>query len=130
MSQKLIVKNNHGNCPSCNTTLRVITPKTGEGSVDHYPKIEKITEGYKREIIDAYMKAPEKEYTTIDIINRMNFTRYSNGIKKIVQRSNLTRPHGELVGRKIINRLRKEGDHFIFKINVEKANTLLNRENF
>lgn len=126
MSQKLIVKENHGNCPCCNTKLRVITPKTGEGSVDQYPKIQRITEGYKREIIDAYLREPFKEYTTIDIINRMNFTRYSNGNNKVVQRSNITRAHGELVGRKIIHRLRKEGDHHIFKINVEKANALLN----
>lgn len=125
MSQKIIVKENHGNCPSCNARLRIITPKTGEGSVDHYPRIEKITDGYKREIIDAYMRDGEKEYTTIDIINRMNFTRYGNGNKKIVQRSSITRPHGELVGRKIINRLRREGDHFIFKIDTEKANAWL-----
>jgi len=128
LSQKLIVKKNHGSCPCCNTTLRVITPKTGEGSVDHYPKIQKITEGYKREIIDAYMRSPENEYTTIDIINRMNFARYSKGNTKIVQRCNITRAHGELVGRKIINKVRKEGDHFIFKINAEKANALLNGE--
>jgi len=130
MSQKIIVKENHGNCPSCNTRLRIITPKTGEGSVDHYPKIEKITDGYKREIIDAYLRDSEKEYTTIDIINRMNFTRYNNCNKKIVQRSNITRAHGEIVGRKIINRLRKEGDHFIFKINVQKANAWLNGAKF
>ena len=125
MSQKIIVKENHGNCPSCKTRLRIITPKTGDGSVDHYPKIQRITDGYKREIVDAYMRTPEKEYTTIDIINRMNFARYDKGITKIVQRCNITRAHGELVGRKIINKMRKEGDHFIFKINAEKANALL-----
>jgi len=74
------------------------------------------------------MRSPENEYTTIDIINRMNFARYSKGNTKIVQRCNITRAHGELVGRKIINKVRKEGDHFIFKINAEKANALLNGE--
>jgi len=126
LSQKLIVKENHGTCPCCNTKLRVITPKTGEGSVDQYPKIENITEGYKREIIDAYLREPEKEYKTIDIICRMNFTRYQNKITKMVQRSNITRPHGELVGRKIINKLRKEGQDFIFKINLDNAKSWLN----
>ena len=128
MSQIIIVKENHGDCPTCKTRLRIFTPKTGEGSVDQYPKAERITKGYKREIIDAYMKSPEKEYTTIDIINRMNFTRYANGNSKQVQRTSITRPHGELVGRKIINALRKEGDHFIYKINVEKANAWLGGE--
>lgn len=124
MSQKLFVKHSHGNCPNCNTDLEVITPK-GQGTATKFSKINKQVSGIKKEIVDAYMRDPSKEYTTREIILRINYLRYLQS-KKPLERSNLTRPHSELVGDGIIKDIRHVGvDHYYF-INLVKAKVLLN----
>jgi len=122
MTLKLIVKHSHGNCPNCDTKLKVIVPK-GEGTVTRHIKTTNQVRGIKKQIVEAYLRDPEKEFTTKQIILRINYIRHLKN-QSSLERSNLTRPHSELVGEGIICDLRQEGYDHIYKINPEKARGL------
>ena len=120
MSLKLIVEHSHGTCPSCQTDLEVIVPK-GNGTITRHTT--KNVQGIKKEIINAYLRDPTKEYTTREIILIINYIRHLEH-KKPLERSNLTRSHSELVGDGIILDLRQEGYDHIYKIDETKARQL------
>ena len=122
MSQKLFVEHSHGNCPNCHTDLEIITPK-GNGTKTRHISINQKVNGIKKEIIHAYLRDPSKEYTTRDIINRINYVRYTRN-EKPLERSNLTRPHSELVGDGIIMDVRQEGYDHIYRVNEADARRL------
>jgi len=128
MSLKLFVKHSHGNCPNCDTDLEVVVPK-GNGTTTKHISINQNVQGIKKEILLAYMRDPTQEYTTRQIILRINFIRYQEK-KKPLERSNLTRPHSELVGEGIISDLRQEGIDHIYSIDELKGKALLYGGNF
>lgn len=129
MNQVLYVKDKHGECPNCHQIVEVVTPK-GQGSIPQGDaKLRKITKGIKFEILNAYLQDPFREYTTRDIIHRINIKRHFNNKRKI-ERSNLTRPHSELVQSGAIIVTTKENYDFYYRIHVDKARFLLNRPEF
>jgi len=123
MTQKLFVKHSHANCPNCDTNLEIIVPK-GNGTTTKHLSINVKVQGIKKEIVSAYMRDPAKEYTTREIILRINYLRYLDK-KKPLERSNVTRPHSELVGDGIISDLRQEGIDHIYCIDASKGKILL-----
>jgi hypothetical protein len=127
--QKLYVIKKRAECPCCHTELEVVTPKGYGSTPQGDKKIRKITRGIKLEILHAYIQDPYKSHTTRDIINRINFVRYQKGLKKL-ERSNLTRPHSELVDAQIISiRYKKDYDYY-YVIDEKKAKALLDGEKF
>jgi len=108
--------------------LEIVTPK-GNGTTTRHVNINQTIKGIKKEIIDAYLRDWTKEYTTRDIISRINYTRYTKNLKQL-ERSNLSRPHSELVGDGIIIDTKKIGYDYYYKINSLKARNLLNRGKF
>ena len=128
MSLKLIVKKGHATCPSCHTELDVISKVNGLGSKPQGDKhLRKITKGIKMEIICAYLNNPVLEYTTKQIIETINFRRTHGNM---IERSALTRPHSELVDAGVITVMRKFGWDYYYKIDVKKANAMLNGDKF
>lgn len=126
MNLKLVVKKNKATCPHCHTDLDVISHVKGYGTRPQGDKkIRKITQGYKMEIIKAYLREPEKTYTVKDIMLRINYTRFSNGIKKMAEQCNLTRPHGELMDAGIIITVDTSKQPFRHMIDAAKARELL-----
>jgi hypothetical protein len=128
MSQKLIVKKGQAVCPHCHIELDVISKVNGLGSKPQGDThLRKITKGIKLEIICAYLNNPNRTYTTREIIYRINLKR---SIINKIERSNLTRPHSELIDAGIIDVMFKVQYDFHHKINVEKAKALLNGQSF
>ena len=79
--------------------------------------------GLKRQILDAYLRDPEKEYTTQQIILRINYIRHLEN-KKSIERSDLSRPHSELAGDGVLCDIRQEGVTHYYKINTERVKKL------
>ena len=131
MSLKLFVKDKHGECPSCHENLEVITPKD-QGVGDAKRLLGTKPGKLHLEIISAYMKEPEILYTTRDIINRININRHFKGITKKVERTTITREHGELASPVlgVIELLYKDGKDRFYKINQTRANQLLQGGSF
>lgn len=131
MSQKLFVKDKHGECPSCHENLEIITPKD-QGAGDAKRLLGLMPSRMHLEIMAAYMKDPETAYTTRDIINRINVTRHFVGITKKVERTTITREHSELASAVlgVIELLHKDGKNRYYKINQDKAHKLLHGGSF
>jgi len=128
LSLKLVVKKGQAVCPHCHIELDVISKVNGLGSKPQGDShLRKITKGIKMEIICAYLNNPNRLYTTREIIHRINTNRSMNNQ---IERSNLTRPHSELVDTGIITTHHKEKYDFYYFINVEKAKALLNGDSF
>jgi DNA-binding transcriptional ArsR family regulator len=123
MSQKLVVTKGEATCPQCHAHLIVQSKVNGLGSKPQGDAhIRKITSGYKIEIICAYLNNPSKLYTTRDIIDILNKNRCDSDK---VERSNITRPHSELLDAGIIIKEYKDGYDFYHRINVEKAKAFI-----
>ena len=120
---QIVVTKGQATCPHCHTDLQVTSKVNGLGSKPQGDAhLRKITKGIKMEILCAYLNNPTINYTTRRIIEIINEKRsYSNKI----ERSNLTRPHSELVDAGIIETLYKVEYDYYYKINVEKAKTFL-----
>lgn len=124
MSQKVIEKKT--TCPNCSHSFVVETPK-GQGTVTTHLPTYKITQGIKLEILQAYkhfLDYGQPVLTTALIIDRINIVRTRNS-KKGIQRSQLTRPHSELVGDRIIIDLNRLGKNHYYKMDLEKAKAFL-----
>ena len=123
MTLKSVVKKGHVECPNCHTHFEVTSKVNGEGSKPQGDThLRKITEGIKLEIICAYLQSPYNPTTTREIIDRINNHR---GINNKLERSNLTRPHSELIDSGVILVQFKQGYDFYHTLNVDKAKKLL-----
>ena len=124
---QIVVKKGQATCPCCHTELDVISKVNGLGSKPFgNRKLKSIVKGYKFEILQAYLKEPDKIYTVKDIMYRINFTRFSKGITRMLEQCNMSRPHGELMDSGVIITVDDKTQPFKHKIDVEKAKALLN----
>lgn len=130
MSQKIVVRENHGTCPNCHIDLEIRGPPKGiygrGGSkklLGTYPKVK------HREILGTCVLFGNEDFTTEKMRFIMNNRREIRQIHPL-QQNELSTPFGQLLNLKVIEWQFKAGKDHYYKINLEKAKALLNGGKF
>lgn len=127
--RKVVIEQGKGKCPECATEFEVVTPK-GRGVHDAYRLIGTVPSDFHKEILYAYMSQPFQEYTTQQIIYRINIRRHLHGKDKKMERHIFARPHSELVALGIINVTGRTSREWKYQVNISAATKILDGGTF